>query len=150
MITIQSAYKREKHAGISFLDEDGNCLPTKTKQSFKEECDINNIVKKYDKGRGLLTHVNHAIAQYGDFTEKNEYQDALNLLNQSRDNFAKIPSEIRRQFDNDPGEFLEFAGNPANLDKMVEMGLAIKPTPIKETITKVEVINPETTETTKE
>ena len=35
-----------------------------------------------------------------------------------------LPSDIRKLFDNDPGEFFEFATNPANAGKMAELGLA--------------------------
>lgn len=140
---FKTAYHHPKVKGISFLDEDGKTSPSRTKQSFKAECDINNIIKKYDK-TGLLTHVNHAIAQYGDFTETNEFQDALNLVETSKRNFSQIPSEIRNRFGNNAGIFLEFATNPKNIDEMVSLGLAIKPEIIKETIQKVEIITEKT------
>lgn len=141
MKTIKSAYSRKRdHKKLSFIDEDGKCLPSRTKQTFIHECDINNIVKKYDK-QGILTHVNKAIAQYGDFTQVNEFQDALDLVERSNRNFMTIPANIRGRFDNNAGEFLEFATNPKNLDAMVELGLAKKHEPIIENIQKVEVIN---------
>lgn len=140
MTTIKSAYDRVRdHEPLLFLDADGECLPTLTKQSFKHECDINHIVKKYDK-TGIITHVNKAIAQYGDFTQENEYQEALDLIKTSNHNFMQIPSEIRGRFDNNAGKFLEFATNPDNLDEMVNLGLAVKPSPIVETVQKVEII----------
>lgn len=143
---FRAAYKFGTTKGFSCLDKDGEPQETRTKQNHKEECDINNIVKKYDKGRGLLTHVNQAIASYGDFTQVNEYQVSLDLVNSSQQNFAALPSDIRRKFGQNPGEFLEFATNPENLDAMVDLGLAVKPSIPVETITKVEVVNttPET------
>lgn len=139
---FKTAYVHPKTKGLSFLDEDGKTQPSKTKQCFKAECNINNIVKKYDGGQGLLTHVNQAIAQYGDFTKVNEFQESLNLVNKSNENFAKIPSDIRRRFGNDAGLFLEFATNPENNEEMVKLGLAVKPKPTpKEEPIKVEVIS---------
>lgn len=146
---LKSAYDRPRdHAELTFLDEDGNQAIGKCKQNFKEECDINHIIKTYDKGRGILTHVNKAQAWYGDFTITNEFQEAQNFVAKGKQAFAEIPSGTRGQFENDPGKYLEFVSNPENHDKMVEMGLAI-PTPPEEEeiIQKVEIINP--TEPTK-
>lgn len=146
---IKSAYnqERKKHdSALFFLDEDGECLPSRTKQSHKLECDINHIIKKYDKHK-VLTHVNTAIAMYGDFTETHEYQDAQNLISVSDSNFSQIPAPIRRRFGDNAGEFLEFATNPENLDEMVKLGLAVKPSPEKEIIQKVEIIETKPLET---
>ena len=35
-------------------------------------------------------------------------------------------------FNNNPGEFFEFATNPANAEQMVELGLAPSPAPVME------------------
>ena len=99
---------------------------TRTKQEFKTQCDINCVIKNYDK-TGLITHVNNAKAQYGDFTAVNEYQEALNIVVDSQAAFAELPSEIRKRFNNDPGKFLEFVTDPKNIDEMVELGLAQRP-----------------------
>jgi hypothetical protein len=58
-----------------------------------------------------------------------DYKEALEMINSSMESFMGLPSDIRKLFDNDPGEFFEFATNPANADKMVEMGLASSPAP---------------------
>lgn len=41
--------------------------------------------------------------------------------------FMTLPASVRERFANDPGEFLKFAEDPANLDEMVDMGLATYP-----------------------
>lgn len=110
---------------LSFCDEDGVPLVNPTKQANKDECDINNILRKYDS-TGLITHVNEARAMYGDFTEVNEYKEACNLVISARDSFADLPSDIRKRFANDPGSFFEFVSNPDNLEEMYEMGIAIR------------------------
>jgi len=111
---------------ISFLDENGEQAQGRTHQEFKDECDVNLIIPKYDR-TGLLTHLNEAIAQYGDYSEVNEFQESMNLVISATDNFMQIPSNIRQMFNNDPGQFFEFATNPANNEKMVELGLAESP-----------------------
>jgi phage internal scaffolding protein len=94
-----------------------------TDQSQMCECDIDSIIRRYDQ-TGLLTHVNRMVANYGDFTEHNEYQEALNLVTEAQQNFSQLPSDLRAKFANDPGIFLEFCTNPDNYEKMVELGIA--------------------------
>lgn len=98
-----------------------------TQQNFKAETDIRTIIRKYDQ-TGLITNVAKGIAHYGDYSEANEYREALDIVNNANATFMQLPAELRKQFGNDAGEFFEFATNPANKEKLVEMGLA-KPEP---------------------
>lgn len=93
-----------------------------TKQNFKAECDVNNIVARAKK-TGLVNHVSRYNGQYGDFSEPVDYQSALNFMMEASDVFMSLPSNIRKKFDNDPGQFLSFAEDPANKDQMRELGL---------------------------
>lgn len=99
-----------------------------TQQHFRDECDIKNIIKKHDR-TGLITHVARGIAEYGDYSEVHEYREALDLVNNANASFAELPADIRKLFDNNAGDFYEFATNPDNADKMVELGLAASPAP---------------------
>jgi phage internal scaffolding protein len=130
---FQTAYGIKKRVRVSFLDEDGNPLPTPTQQHFKSETEINNILARYDK-TGLITHVNAAVGQYGDFTEVNEYQESLNCVIAAQEAFMGLPSAVRKRFANDPGEFFEFATNPDNHEAMIEMGLAKAPEIVPEPV----------------
>lgn len=94
-----------------------------TQQQFKEETDIKTIIKKYDR-TGILSHVQKGVAQYGDYSNVNEYREYLDFVNTANENFMALPAEVRLKFNNDAGEFFEFATNPENHQKMVEMGLA--------------------------
>ncbi len=98
-------------------------LPSRAKQSFLEECDINTIMRKYEK-TGLLDHTNTHQGDYGDFLGYEDYQSSLNQLLQAQEMFASIPAQIRAKFDNDPATFVDFAQNPENLAEMRELGLA--------------------------
>lgn len=147
---IHSARNHPPKIRLSFADEDGKQKIGKTKQSFKEEADTNNIVKKHGR-LAIQQQAALAIKEYGDYTEINEYQQSLDLIRNSNENFAKLPSEIRKEFNNNAGEFLEFATNPKNEEKMYELGIAKrplkepKPAPVEVTITNT----PETEETPK-
>lgn len=94
-----------------------------TKQSFKDECDINNILRRYDRD-GLLTHVQNTAPTFGVFVDTPTYQDALNAVIAAQDAFAGLPSSIRKRFDNDPQAYVDFCSDPANYDEAVALGLA--------------------------
>lgn len=96
--------------------------PSMTKQSFKDECDINKLMDKYQK-TGLLTHVNNNKAHYGEF-EATDFTTAMQTIAEGQSMFAELPSATRKYFDNDPAKFMAFTSNPDNIDKMVELGLA--------------------------
>ena len=103
---------------------------SRTKQSFKDECDINNILRKYQK-TGLLTHVASYAGRYEELPSDVDYQESLNAIISAEAAFMSLPSGLRLRFGNDPGEFLQFVSNPANSNELVELGLA-KPRPSAE------------------
>ena len=103
-----------------------------TQQSHAQAADVRNIIKQYDR-TGLIANVNKGIAQYGDYSEINEYAEYCNMVRQADESFATIPSNIRQQFNNDAGLFFEFVTNPKNKEKMIEMGLAKAPEIVEET-----------------
>lgn len=93
-----------------------------TKQSHKKECDVNLLMARYQKS-GVVTHRNNWEPQYDDATGV-DFQVAMNLVISSREMFQELPSQVRKEFDNDPAKFMDFVNNPENGEKMVEMGLA--------------------------
>lgn len=104
-----------------------------TKQAMKSESDINNIMAKYAK-TGIISHLSNHQGQYGDFSEVTDYHTALNQMIEAESSFASLPSGVRAEFDNNPGKFLDFVHDPANEEKMIEMGLAYAPDPPPEVI----------------
>lgn len=102
--------------------------PSRTKQSFKDEVNIHNILDKY--ARGLLIQGNTP-PRYDDFTNSTDYHSALNLIQEAEDSFASIPSTIRARFHNDPALFFDFYNDEKNLPELQEMGL-VPPNPPQE------------------
>lgn len=96
-----------------------------TEQSHKQDCDINHIVAKY-QGDELRALMKQRPEIYRDISEPLDLQTALNMVNNANAQFASLPSRVRREFANDPVEFLAFATNPQNAQRMVELGLATK------------------------
>ncbi len=96
---------------------------SRTKQAFKDEVDINNILRKHEKG--LLTdHLNQYEGHYGDFIVAGDFHSHMVLIEEAKTAFMTIPAQIRARFNNDPALFLAFAQDEDNLDQMREMGLA--------------------------
>lgn len=94
---------------------------TRTKRSFAAECDINNIMKKYER-TGVLPELK-ARGVYGDFSEAVDYQEACNLVLHAETQFNGLPARVRERFANDPVKFLEFVQDGRNAQAMAEMGL---------------------------
>lgn len=100
--------------------------PSLTHQSMAPECDINTIMKKYEK-TGILEHRNTFDGQYGNFLDvPSDYHEAMNAVLEANDMFESLPAKVRKRFHNDPGAFIEFATDAENLPEMVRMGLAEK------------------------
>jgi len=96
--------------------------PSRTKQNHKGECDINQIIKKFQK-TGQLEHVKTNPQIYGNFTDPITYHDAMNLVSSANQQFEGLSSAVRERFDNNPAKFLEFATNGRNAEEMAQMGL---------------------------
>ncbi len=88
----------------------------RTKQSFKDTCDINRILKKAQKS-GAISHLAKHGAQYGDFSDFN-FMEAQVQLAKAKEIFDDLPSEIRREFDQDPAQFFEYANDPENVERL--------------------------------
>jgi len=111
-------YDRDKNsANATFVFS----KPSLTKQSFRDECDINNILRKFNVTGELP--VGSFQPQYGDFSGITDYQSALNAVMAAQDSFLALPAKVRAKFDNDPALFVEFASDEANKDEMKALGL---------------------------
>ena len=100
------------------------------KQSFVNECDVNQIMAKYKK-TGLLPSLIKSNPSYGDYSDAVDFHEAHELVLKAREQFEALPAKARERFQNNPESFLEFAGNPANKAEMGAMGL-LKPEAAKE------------------
>lgn len=136
---LNSAYVHKDNNDPSFT-LDCSIEPSLTRQEFAAECDINTLMAQYEK-TGVINHFNRGEPQYYDFEDVPDLQRSLEILSDATTAFNSLPAGIRKEFDNDPAQFLEFAADPKNLDKMREYGLAA-PAPIPEKPQKVEIVNP--------
>lgn len=99
----------KKDTATYFHDKDGNVIDSShaAKQSFKDQCDINKILKKAQV-TGTLSHIAKYDQKYGDYGDFN-YEDAMNKIAEANTMFYELPSEVRAgEFHNKPAKFLDF------------------------------------------
>lgn len=110
-----------KSSGVR--DDLTDFLPSLTRQEFAEECDINTIMARYES-TGTISHVNRSQPIYLDTTLYPSLQASMEAFREANTQFNALPAHVRREFDNDPQKFVDFAVDPANLPRMREWGLA--------------------------
>lgn len=115
---------RGEHPGLVFSE------PSMTKQSFKDECDINVILARYEN-TGMyydpLTTRGSRAPMFDDFTAVPDYMESQNFVIQAGELFDALPSRLRRRFDNSPALLLEFLSNPDNAAEAAALGLISAP-----------------------
>lgn len=95
-----------------------------TRQEFKDECDINRILARYDESpprpwQGRAPPVLH----YGDFAEAPDFLSAQLLVKQAEEQFLSLPATVRDRFGHSAENFLRFVHDPANKDEARKLGL---------------------------
>jgi phage internal scaffolding protein len=117
-------------------DEEGNVLNpkviSKAVQSKKKECDINRIVKRaINKDGSINQNVVNAVAKtpgrFGDFTNAPDFQEAQDRVNKMNEEFMALDPQVRKRFNNNPSELVEFLYDPKNKEEAIELGLLPKP-----------------------
>lgn len=128
----------------------GLYCPEKTlaQQQFKDEVDINTIVKRF----GLTGTMPDDVAppEELDFADVFDFRTAMDSVVAARESFMRMPAELRARFANNPAVFHDYCtlqdaeGKLVNLQEMRRLGLAVKaPAPAPEAVPmKVEVVNP--------
>ena len=91
----------------------------RTKQSFRDSTDVNKILKRAQI-TGSLSHLETYGGQYGDFTGFDYFEAQVNIA-KMKEVFDALPSEVRRDFGQDPNAFFEFANKAENVGKMAEL-----------------------------
>jgi len=114
--TFITAYGPKNPVPLHFDPAEG-----RTKQEFKDECDIHVILKRYQETQ-TAEHINHRQAVFADVTQ-HDFQTAMNVLADARSAFASLPSHVRDRFNNDPAQLLAFVEDEDNAAEAAELGL---------------------------
>nr|UXQ88054.1 MAG: internal scaffolding protein [Microvirus sp.] len=94
---------------------------SRTKQAFIAECNINNIMAKYQR-TGAIDHATKHSKDYG-FASGCDFRESMELVRKANEMFNELPSKLRNKFDNDASQFLTFVQDDANQPEMRELGL---------------------------
>lgn len=97
--------------------------PTRTQQQFAEECNINTIVERFGITGQLPNNLRMPIQ--AEFVDTMDYQTSLNKLIEADNAFMELPADIRKQFGNDAGKFVDFVTDEKNVDQCRKWGLAM-------------------------
>lgn len=115
-MSIRTQPGQIRTVGIDFTGDPGY-----TEQAHKDEVDIHNIMRKYEK-TGVIKHNAAFEGQYMDMTGALDYTDAQNLIAEGKSMFETVPSGIRQDFDNDSSKFVDFMQDENNRSQIEAYG----------------------------
>lgn len=96
----------------------------RTKSEFADECDINKIMARYKRTGVLPVDVRkQAAAKFGDFSQLPSFMEMQDMLIAANDLFMALPAAVRKQFGNDPHEFLAAAETKEGRELLQKLGL---------------------------
>lgn len=119
MVAFRNAYERSSKPGLTFEK------PSLTQQHFKDECDINLIIKRFTKN-DLALMAMMSDMRYGDYSTPVDFHEAMNIVIRAQEQFDSLPSSVRDKFDNDPVKMLDFVSKKENIEESVRLGLLNK------------------------
>lgn len=100
----------------------------KTKQSFRDETDINTIVKRHlhnSPGRNLANIGNPLASReprFGHMPAKS-FHEMLNAVTDIQTAFLSLPGKLRARFGGSPYQLLRWVEEPRNYKEAVKLGL---------------------------
>lgn len=117
-------YNHREVSAAAAIDTGDDSL---VQQAFRDEVDINTIVRRYGITRDLPFGPSGAM--YGDFTGIEDFESAVALVDRARRGFESLPAEIREKFHNNPGELARFAASVSEDEFLAATNVAPPPEP---------------------
>lgn len=103
-----------------------NLEPSKTDQQYKDEVDVNEIIRRYKKD-GIVPHVKNINAQFADVSDIPDLMQGMERIAHAKEEFLRVPASIRAKHKNNVVDFYNWLADPANKEEAVELGLMKKP-----------------------
>lgn len=116
---FQTPFEPMGHKGLFFEK------PSLTKQEFRDECDITNIIDKFSRTGELPQPFVGGSGVFADVSDIPDYQSSQNNVVRVREWFDGLPSNIRSRFDNDPSKLVQFINDPSNRSEAEKLGLLV-------------------------
>lgn len=121
---FQATYRERKRVAVLCPAEE-----RRTKQSFRDECDINLLMKRYASTGVLPPGV--GVGSYGDFSGPQDLLEAQEVIRRAEAQFRALPAEVRARFRNDPERLLAFVQDERNQAEAKRLGLLEEELPPK-------------------
>ena len=123
-------YERENGTiGLKSINDE----PSKTDQQYKDDCDVNEIIRRYKKD-GIVPHVKNINAQFADVSDIPSLMEGIERIDAAKEEWLKVPASIRKKHGNSVVNFYNWLADPANQDEAVKLGLKKKPKPAEEPV----------------
>ncbi len=101
--------------------------PSLTQQQFKDECEIESLLKAHNLGQVMGILNNHQRQPlYGDVSDIPDFHDSQNHVARATEYFNGLPSDVRAQFDNSLAKFLTTLNDPSAREALTDMGVLKK------------------------
>jgi len=138
---------RDEKTGLVIKVRTINNQPSRTDKSQKDQCDIKNIMKKYG---GIHQVPPLSKGTYMDLTTLPSYQEALHTIRDADQAFDGLPAKLRKKFNNDPKEMIDFLADPSNTDEAIKLGLVNTPKPTSPTPEEIKNAKPNAKKTSEQ
>jgi len=112
---VYNEFNRPPDPGIDFSKDEKI-----TKDSFKDECDINNIIKRFLRGETIPAFVPGVFA---DVSHYGDYREMRQQMREADEYFETLPAEIRERFNNSTAELLDAVADPNRKEELQQLGL---------------------------
>lgn len=94
-----------------------------TEQSHRDACNINTIVAK--ARRGIMPEIMQGNPTYGDFSAAEDFYDVQCRIAKCKSEFQMLPAAVRKRFENDPGNLIQFLSDPTNDEEARQLGFNV-------------------------
>lgn len=121
---FRTPFVGRKRVAIAF-DPDSSL----TQQNEAEFTTIKSYLDKYARVGVLGDPQRLTEAQFGDFVNAPDFQQSLEQVQRMTRFFEALPSDVRRQFHDDPAEFAAALGDPSTQELLRSKGILEEPSP---------------------
>lgn len=111
-----------------------NVEPSKTRQEFKDQTNVNEIMKRYKKVGIDYNGLPDPKGSFADLTTLPSYEEACNTVAQANNAFDELPAHLRKRFNNNPVDLMDFLADSENEHEAIKLGLIPKPVPTPDPI----------------
>lgn len=125
-VQLYTRFNRPLVSGLTCLK------PSMTSQEFKDECNVNNILKRYAAQAQVMgVPLSELLpklgtAPYGDFTNLDSFMEMKNKVARATQVFESLPSDIRAKYGNTVEGFIGALNNPDEYKFLSERGVLNK------------------------